>query len=135
MTAESPPALAPGLEARVEKVVPREWTLVAYDPDLPAVFSTPAMIGMMETAAALAVLPALPPGKISVGTRIEVDHLKGAPVGATVVATARLIEVNGRHLTFKVEARNGDVVIGQGRVFRAIVDRARFNGIAASENS
>ena len=135
MTAEAPAALAPGLEARIEKVVPREWTLVAYDPDLPAVFSTPAMIGMMETAAARAVLPALPPGRISVGTRIEVDHLKAAPVGATVVATARLIEVNGRNLTFKVEARTGEVVIGQGRVFRAIVDRARFNGIAAGENS
>ena len=73
------PTLAPGLEGKVEKVVPREWTIAAYDPRLPALFSTPAMIGMMEVAAAKAVQPALAAGSMSVGTRIEVDHLKAVP--------------------------------------------------------
>jgi fluoroacetyl-CoA thioesterase len=113
-------ALAPGLEAQYERVVPLEWTIAHYDPALPAVFSTPAMIGMMEMAAAQAVLPALPPGTLTVGTRIEVDHLKAA-----------LVEVNGRFLTFEVEARRGDDLIGRGRVFRAIVEHARFVGAVA----
>jgi fluoroacetyl-CoA thioesterase len=124
-------ALAPGLEAQYERVVPLEWTIAHYDLALPAVFSTPAMIGMMEMAAAQAVLPALPPGTLTVGTRIEVDHLKAALSGATVVAKARLVEVNGRFLTFEVEARRGDDLIGRGRVFRAIVEHARFVGAVA----
>jgi predicted thioesterase len=51
--------LQPGLEARVEKDVPFEWTIAYYDARFPAVFSTPAMIGMMEWAAEKAVQPAL----------------------------------------------------------------------------
>lgn len=73
--------LAPGLEAEIEKVVPPEWTIAHFDARLPPVFSTPAMIGMMEVAAARAVQASLPPGSITVGTRIEVDHLKAVPSG------------------------------------------------------
>ena len=80
-----------GLEASIERVVPHEWTIAVYDPRLPAVFSTPAMIGMMEVAAANSLLSELPPGTISLGTRIEVDHLKAVHEGATVRATARLV--------------------------------------------
>jgi fluoroacetyl-CoA thioesterase len=115
-----------GLEASVEKVIPPEWTLAAFDPRLPAVLSTPAMIGMMEIAASHAVLPELPPGAITVGTRIEVDHLKAVPGGTTVRATARLVKHEGRFLVFDVEARSGDHVLGRGRVFRAIVEPKKF---------
>jgi len=124
-------SLAPGLEARVEKEVPFEWTIASYDPRLPAVFSTPAMIGMMEVAAAKAVQPALPPGAITVGTRIEVDHIKAVPAGTKVLATAKLAEINGRFLIFDVEARSEKDLIGRGRVFRAIVDVSRFSSEAA----
>ncbi|MGA8766253.1 MAG: hotdog domain-containing protein [Candidatus Acidiferrales bacterium] len=110
-----------GLEATTERVVRHEWTIQALDPRLPAVFSTPMMIGMMEHATVLAIASELPPGAISVGTRIEVDHLKAVGPGATVQAWARFIEYRGRFLVFKVEVRSGEHVIGRGRVFRAIV--------------
>jgi len=124
------PRLAPGLTARVDKVVPFEWTIAQYNPKLPAVFSTPAMIGLMEVAAARAVQPALPPGAITVGTRIEVDHLKAVPEGARVRASARLTGCNGRFLEFQVEARAGRQVIGRGRVFRAVVELESFDAKA-----
>jgi len=124
-----------GLEASYEKSVPHEWTLGHFDPRLPAVFSTPAMIGMMEAAAAGAVAPELPPGAITVGTRIEVDHLKAVTTGATVVANARLVEYDGRFLVFNVEARSGEHLLGRGRVFRAIVERSRFHAQAESRNT
>jgi fluoroacetyl-CoA thioesterase len=92
------------------------------DPNLPAVFSTPAMIGLMEYASVMAVGRELPPGVITVGTRIEVDHLKAVPPGATVRASARFVRYQGRFLVFDVEARSGAHLIGRGRVFRAIVD-------------
>jgi predicted thioesterase len=132
LTPEHPaPALAPGLEASVERVIPFEWTIAAYDPRLPAVLSTPAMIGMMEVAAAQAVTPALREGTITVGTRIEVDHLKAVSQGATVCATARLAKHEGRFLVFDVEARSGEHVIGRGRVFRAIVEATGFQARAS----
>jgi fluoroacetyl-CoA thioesterase len=127
-----------GLEAAVEKIVPPEWTLAAFDSRLPAVFATPAMIGMMEMAAASAVLPELAPGEITVGTRIEVDHLKAVPAGTLVRATARLVEYTGRSarfLAFEVEAKAGEHVIGRGRVYRAIVEPAKFNSQAHERKS
>jgi predicted thioesterase len=119
-----------GLEATIERVVLPEHTIRHINPNLPAVFSTPSMIGLMEYASVLAVLPELPPGVITVGTRIEVDHLKAVPPGATVRAWAKLVEHRGRFLVFDVEARSGELVIGRGRVFRAIVEPATHHARA-----
>ncbi|HTW22383.1 MAG TPA: hotdog domain-containing protein [Candidatus Baltobacteraceae bacterium] len=111
-----------GLEATIDRVVLPEHTIQHVNPNLPPVFSTPSMIGLMEHATVQAVMPTLPPGFITVGTRIEVDHLKAVPNGATVRAHAKLAGYKGRFLIFDVEARSGEHVIGRGRVFRAIVD-------------
>jgi fluoroacetyl-CoA thioesterase len=110
-----------GLEASVERLVLPEWTIQHLNPSLPPVFSTPAMIGLMEQATVMAVMPELPAGTISVGTRIEVDHLKAVAPGAPVRASAKLVGYRGRFLIFHVEARSGELLIGRGRVFRAIV--------------
>jgi predicted thioesterase len=111
-----------GLEATIQRVVRPEHTLQTIDPNLPAVFSTPSMIGLMEHASVMAVRSELPPGTISVGTRIEVDHLKAVGPGATVQAWARFVKYHGRFLVFDVEARSGELLIGRGRVYRAIVE-------------
>jgi len=124
-----------GLEAAIEKIVPREWTLAHFNPQLPAVLSTPAMIGMMEIAAAQAVQAELPAGAITVGTRIEVDNLKAVPEGTSVRATGRLVEYKGRFMIFEVEASAGEHVIGRGRVYRAIVEPAKFHAQAHARKS
>ena len=81
------------------------------------------------------VVPELPPGAITVGTRIEVDHLKAVTEGATVLASARLVEYRGRFLVFDVEARSGAHLLGRGRVFRAIVEHAGFHAKADSHKA
>jgi fluoroacetyl-CoA thioesterase len=124
-----------GLEAAIENFVPREWTLAHFNPQLPAVLSTPAMIGMMEIAAAQAVQAELPAGAITVGTRIEVEHLKAVPEGTSVRATARLVEYKGRFMIFEVETSAGEHVIGRGRVYRAIVEPAKFHAQAHARKS
>jgi predicted thioesterase len=133
MTHGVPPKIQIGLKGSVERVVTSEFTLSRIDPRMPAVFSTPAMIGLMELASSEATRPALPEGSIQVGVRIEVDHLKAVPAGATVVAVSRLVEIDGRRLIFEVEARSGPDVIGRGRVFHTIVDHSRFLAIAAGK--
>jgi predicted thioesterase len=88
------------------------------------------MIGMMEVAAAQAVQAELPAGAITVGTRIEVDHLKAVAGRTSVRAAARLVEHKGRFMIFEVEASAGDHMIGRGRVYRAIVEPAKFQARA-----
>ena len=121
-----------GLEATTERIVEHAHTIQALNPALPAVFSTPMMIGLMEHATVKAITAELPAGAISVGTRIEVDHLKAVGPGAQVVAWAKLREYRGRFLVFDVEARSGEHVIGRGRVFRAIVQPREHGEKAAA---
>jgi fluoroacetyl-CoA thioesterase len=133
-SAAAPPEQRPriGLEATVERVVELQHTIQAVNPKLPPVFSTPMMIALMEHATVRAITPELPAGAISVGTRIEVDHLKAVGTGATVAAWAKFIEYRGRFLVFDVEARSGEHVIGRGKVFRAIVQPREHGEKAAA---
>ena len=48
MTRGIPERIEPGLEGSCERIVTQELTLAHIDPSWPAVFSTPAMIGLME---------------------------------------------------------------------------------------
>ena len=133
MTKGEPKKIEPGLQGLCQRVVTEELTLAHIDPEWPAVFSTPAMIGMMEFASSRAVQAVLPPGSMTVGVRIEVDHIKAAPAGVTVTAVSKLVEIDGRRLTFEVEARSGSEVLGRGRVTQSIVNHSRFNAIAAGK--
>ncbi len=93
--------------------------------DMP-VFATPAMIALMENAAMLCVAPELAPGDTTVGAMMSTSHLKPSKIGATIAATATLVAVEERKLTFKVEAYEGDKLIGQGDHIRYIVSRDKF---------
>ena len=90
------------------------------------VVSTPSLIGFLEQASHRVILPFVEEGELSVGTRVEVDHLAAAFVGQPIVATARIVAVEGRRITFEVEARQGDRVVMKGRHGRAIVKRDRL---------
>lgn len=93
--------------------------------DLP-VLATPAMLALMENAAMLAVAPALAAGETTVGGRIEAEHLQPTAVGRELEATARLVAVEGRKLTFAIEAHADGSLVGRGRHVRFVVSRERF---------
>ncbi len=92
-----------------------------------SVLATPAMLALMENAAMLAVAPELPEGSTTVGGHISSSHLMPTPVGAMVTATATLTAVEGRKLTFHVEAHDeAGNLLGEGSHLRFVVDRERF---------
>lgn len=91
-----------------------------------AVLATPAMVALMENAAMLAVALHLGEGETTVGSMISTSHLKPSKVGNTVQAVAELTEVDGRKLTFKVEAFDGETLIGSGEHIRFVVNREKF---------
>ena len=115
-----------GTEAQLEEVVRHDRTIASLREGLPAVYATPAMIMLMEGAAARAIQPLLPEGWISVGTLVNVQHLAPTPVGATVTAQARVTEVAGLVITFEVSAHDGTELIGRGTHQRAAIEVARF---------
>lgn len=91
-----------------------------------AVLATPAMCALMENAAMMAVAPHLEVGQTTVGTALNIEHLRATPVGKTVTATAVLTEVDGRKLSFNIAARDEKGIIGEGTHTRFVVDRERF---------
>lgn len=102
-----------------------EHTLNSRNPALPPIYSTPHMIGLMEQAAFVALLPFCDPGEISVGTAINIEHRAATTTGATVKAEAILESQNGRFYVFRVSAHNGEKEIGRGTVTRAFVSPAK----------
>ena len=93
--------------------------------DMP-VLATPAMMALMENAAMLAVAQHLPDGCTTVGGHIASSHLKPSKLGDTVTATATVTHIEGKKIEFKVEARCGDVLLGEGSHLRFVVDRDKF---------
>lgn len=108
--------LTPGLIGRREVLV-CEHNIAPHVAKL----STPSMIRAMEQASQRAILDHLPPEQSTVGFEVNIRHVAGADIGATVVAVAELERVDGRWLYFKVEALDGDRTIGVGTHRRAII--------------
>jgi fluoroacetyl-CoA thioesterase len=92
------------------------------------VVSTPSLIGFLEQTSHRAILPFVEAGEVSVGTRVEVDHLAAAFLGKPIQTLATVAAVEGRRVTFEVEARQGDRLVMKGRHGRAIVSRDRLLG-------
>ena len=90
------------------------------------VFSTPSLVALMENAARQAVEALLPTNQITVGVRIDVQHLAATPVGAQVRARAEVTQVEGRRLVFHVTAFDEQEKIGEGTHERMVVDPARL---------
>jgi predicted thioesterase len=115
-----------GTTGREEVVVTPELTVGGHVEGMPMVYGTPFMIMAMEVASARAVAPLLPEGWVTVGSEVNIRHLAPTPVGATVVATARVVEVAGRSVLFAVEAHDGERKIGEGQHRRGAVNVERF---------
>jgi fluoroacetyl-CoA thioesterase len=121
-----------GLVGRFEITPGPSHTAAAAGNSGVEVVGTPFLIGYFENAAHRAILPACEPGEVTVGTRIEVDHLAAALPGRPVVAVAEVIAVAGRRISFAVEVRQGERLLMKGRHGRAVVKLAKLLARAAA---
>jgi fluoroacetyl-CoA thioesterase len=93
---------------------------------MPAVLSTPNLIGFLERTAREAIAPCLDADERSVGMEIELRHLAPTPIGQTVRCSARIITVEDRKVTFQIEARDQHELIARGLHKRAIIRTGSF---------
>ena len=118
--------LAPGLSAEISIIVSETDTASHWGSGLVPVYSTPALVGLMEAAAVKALAGHLEEGQTSVGGHIDVHHLAATPVGMRVRAQAKLIAVEGRKLSFSIEAWDVEEKIGEARHERFLVNNEKF---------
>lgn len=88
---------------------------------MPAVLSTPSLIGILERTARHALMPFLEADERSVGVELDLKHLAPAPLGAQVAARARVIGHTGRLVDFQIEARDEHELLARGVHKRAVV--------------
>jgi fluoroacetyl-CoA thioesterase len=120
-------ALKAGLRGIAELVVGDEHTAPRVGSGRVRVLATPVMINLIEAAALEAVERLLPPGHQSLGTVLNVRHIAATPVGMRVTAMAEVLEVEGRKIRFRVEARDERELIGDGTHERVVVNVAKFD--------
>jgi predicted thioesterase len=120
--------IKPGQTGEADETVSSARTAAFYGSGLVASYGTPAMIALMENATVAAIQKYLAPGQTSVGVEVCVKHLAATPVGMHARARAIITAIDGRKVTFQVEAWDDREKIGEGTVVRFVVDEARFNG-------
>lgn len=93
---------------------------------MPAVLSTPNLVGLLERTARQAIAAFLESDERSVGIEIELRHLAPTPLGARVTINVRVIRTEGRQVTFQVEARDETELIARGVHTRAVIRAGSF---------
>jgi len=119
--------ITPGLTGHAELVVTADQTAPFVGSGRIAVLATPVMINLIEAAALNAIEHLLPAGHQSLGIHLDVGHFAATPVGLRVTATAEVLGVEGRTVSFRVEARDEREPIGGGTHKRVVVSVARFD--------
>lgn len=109
-----------------EKTVPHLYPEAPEFREMPTVFATGFMVGLMEWTCLKVLAPHLDEGEGSLGVHIDVSHSAATVPGQTVTVDAECTAVNGRRVSFAVKAHDGIDVIGEGRHERMIVPWTRF---------
>jgi len=127
------PDLKPGVQFDFNYTVPDSKTVPRLYPewlefqDMPEVFATGYLIGLMEGVCQLSIKPFLDwPREQSVGTHVKFSHLAATPPGLTVRVHSEVVAVDGRKITFRASAHDGHDLISEGTHERVIINTARF---------
>lgn len=133
-------SLQPGMTFEFSYVVAQERTVPHLYPDIeegavmPQVFATGYMVGLMEFACIKFINPHIDwPRQQTVGIHINVSHTAATPPGMTVTVKGRLEKVDGKKLSFSLEAFDDQDQISSGTHDRFIIDAEKFNAAVSKK--
>lgn len=134
------PDLKPGIRHTFSYTLPPNKTVPHLYPEftefgeMPDVFATGFLVGLMEATCQLAIKPYLDwPREQSVGTHVDFSHLAATPPGLTITVECEVTAVEGRKVRFRASAHDGIDLISEGTHERAVIDAARFNARLAGK--
>lgn len=119
------PDIAPGISRTQTYVTTLQMRARQLKTD---VFSTPAMIGLMELTCVELTEPYLAQDEQTVGIHVDVRHMAPTKIGQKVTVTAELLETKDNKLRYAVSAINDQgIKIGEGWHRRAVINTQRFS--------
>jgi predicted thioesterase len=91
------------------------------------VYATPRIISDVEYTCRNFLLQHLDPGEDSVGTRVNIEHVGPALLGAEVTIDIKVATIDGRRVTFEAMVKDGadEVLRGTHERFVVAVDKVR----------
>jgi fluoroacetyl-CoA thioesterase len=116
---KSPPKI--GTTGELQFLVEQKHVIDFATDGMPAVLSTPNLIGLLERTARQALQPFLEPDERTVGIEIELRHFAATPLGEQVTCTTRVVYVEGTRIAFQIEARDRRELIARGLHKRAVI--------------
>ncbi len=111
---------------KVEKVVTEDLLACSVGSGDVNVFATPMMIALMEESASKALAEFLEEGQTSVGINISSSHVAATPCGMGVNAVAKIVNIDGKKISFMIEAFDEVGLIGSATHERFIVNKEKF---------
>lgn len=109
------------------KMVPNLYPEAPEFQQMPEVFATGFMVGLVEWACLRAVIPYLDwPEEQTVGVHVDLSHTAATPAGCVVTVTGELVKVVGPRLHFDVRAHDGFDSITRGTHERHVINKDRF---------
>lgn len=133
-------SLKPGLTYEFHYKVPEDKTVPRLFPEfpegqvMPNVFASGFMIGLFEFACIKAIKPHLDwPEEQTVGIGFQLNHTAATPPGFTVTVKVELVSMEGKKLTFAIEASDGTDRISKGTHDRFVVNAGKFNAAVADK--
>ena len=115
-----------GMKGNTDTLCEREDTALEVGSGSLLVYATPAMAALMEAAACEAIAAGLGENETTVGIELNLKHLSATPVGLEVRAEATVTAVEGKIITFTIEAFDEAGKIGEGTHKRAVITAQRF---------
>ena len=123
----------PGMSRELTVVSTQEDSARRFYSNLPDVFATPCLGGLMERVSAELINEHLNPGEQSVGISMNLKHTAATPLGMVIRVRTEVIAVEGRKLTFKLEAFDEVEKIGEATHERFIIVADKFNARMAEK--
>ncbi|VWL85044.1 thioesterase family protein [Oceanivirga miroungae] len=109
------------------KMIVNEKDLASsYGSGLARVYATPAMIAFMEKTSSDYIAKFLENDEITVGIKVNIEHIKASPILSEVVCNVEIKEVSGKKIVLSVECLVNDEIIGKGIHERFVVNHEKF---------
>jgi len=119
-------AITVGMTNEMKLKTGPEHSAQKFYPKVPDVFGTPFLSGLFEGVSADLMAPHLGPGETSVGISMNLKHTAPTPLGMEVRAVTEVTGVEGRKITFKLEAFDEKEKIGEAVHERFIINLEKF---------
>lgn len=108
------------------KTVPHLYPEAHEFVQMPKVFATGFMVGLMEWTCLKVLENHMDEGEGSLGIHINVSHLAATVPHQVVTVEAEVTKIDGRRVWFHVKARDELDVIGEGEHERMVVPWEKF---------